>query len=493
MNIYTTKTNITKFFLSITAVALSLSLFAEAGTSLFTYGKVQLRTSNGELADLGRGMEINTGDSVLTGINGRAQIRMQDGALFDIRPNSEFLIENYAFNQNENLLTSSVSDNENKGFYRLVRGGFRAVSGLIGKRNKKNYRVRTPVATIGIRGTDYTAILCEQNCGVNGSGLYLSVASGGVVIGNDAGSLDIDVGQAGFAADLGTAPLALASGSIAAASSSSDEDLTLVPKEADDGQGNVISLESGDTQAVVEVVPEPTGIPGRIAASVAGNLQSASGATANLELNESASVNGFSTQDSSYSIDTASNTNQGFDDSTGLYWGRWSNGTATNATASEANSIDLTNSSAHWIYTTNEITPTLPSTGTATFTLAGNTNPTDNFGESGVLGTANMSADFTSQTVDVDVNLAINNQTWDANADDVALNGEAATFSGDFDQVTITTITDQDTRVITEGDGELSGFLTGDENGDVAGAGVVYSLTDNVDTTVEGAIAFEVE
>ena len=490
MNIYTTKTNITKFFLSISAVALSLSLFAEAGTSLFTYGKVQLKTSNGELTDLGRGMDINTGDAVLTGINGRAQIRMQDGALFDIRPNSEFLIENYAFNQNENVLTSSVGDKENKGFYRLVRGGFRAVSGLIGKRNKKNYRVKTPVATIGIRGTDYTAILCEQNCGVNGSGLYLSVASGGVVLGNDAGSLDIDVGQAGFASDPGTAPLALASGSTASGSSSADSDVTVVEKEGADGQGNVVSLESGDTQAVVEVVPEPTGIPGQIAVSIAGNLQSASGATANLELNEATSVNGFSTQDSSYSVGTASNNNQGADKSTGLYWGRWSNGTASTATASTANSIDLTNSSAHWIYTSNEITPTLPSTGTATFTLAGNTNPTDNFGNSGVLGTANMSADFTSQTVDVDVNLAINNETWDANANDVALNGEAATFSGEFDQVTIT---DLDTRATTAGSGELEGFLTGDENGDVAGAGVVYSLTDNVDTTVEGAVAFEVE
>ena len=143
MKIYT-KTTITKFFLSVSAVVLSMSLFAEAGTSLFTYGQVQLRTSSGDLNDLNRGMEINTGDTVLTGINGRAQIRMIDGALFDIKPNSEFLIESYAFNPNQNNVASIADDKENKGFYRLVRGGFRAVSGLIGKRNKKNYRVKTP-------------------------------------------------------------------------------------------------------------------------------------------------------------------------------------------------------------------------------------------------------------------------------------------------------------------------------------------------------------
>lgn len=51
-----------------------------------------------------------------------------------------------------------------RAFFRLVKGGFRSVSGLIGKVNQDNYRVSTPVATIGIRGTRYSARLCQGDC-----------------------------------------------------------------------------------------------------------------------------------------------------------------------------------------------------------------------------------------------------------------------------------------------------------------------------------------
>ncbi|MGH8446844.1 MAG: hypothetical protein ACREVL_16350, partial [Solimonas sp.] len=51
-----------------------------------------------------------------------------------------------------------------RAFLRLLKGGFRTVSGLIGKANPDEYRVTTPVATIGIRGTDYYAYICDLAC-----------------------------------------------------------------------------------------------------------------------------------------------------------------------------------------------------------------------------------------------------------------------------------------------------------------------------------------
>lgn len=51
-----------------------------------------------------------------------------------------------------------------RAFFRLLKGGFRSVSGLIGKANHEDYRVSTPVATIGIRGTRYGARLCQGDC-----------------------------------------------------------------------------------------------------------------------------------------------------------------------------------------------------------------------------------------------------------------------------------------------------------------------------------------
>src|SRR3546814_15472343 len=52
--------------------------------------------------------------------------------------------------------TAPVPSSPSKsGFFRLLKGGFRAVSGLIGRVDHEEYRVSTPVATIGLRGTEY--------------------------------------------------------------------------------------------------------------------------------------------------------------------------------------------------------------------------------------------------------------------------------------------------------------------------------------------------
>lgn len=91
--------------------------------------------------------------------------------------------------------------------FRLLRGGFRAVSGAIGKINKNEYKVSTSVATIGIRGTDYYVYLCDSACaadptvaasaGVVGNpqgGILIGVIQGGVFTTNGAGAVT-EVGQ----------------------------------------------------------------------------------------------------------------------------------------------------------------------------------------------------------------------------------------------------------------------------------------------------------
>src|SRR3546814_7082028 len=61
--------------------------------------------------------------------------------------------------------TAPVPSSPSKsGFFRLLKGGFRAVSGLIGRVDHEEYRVSTPVATIGIRGTDYYVYQCDAAC-----------------------------------------------------------------------------------------------------------------------------------------------------------------------------------------------------------------------------------------------------------------------------------------------------------------------------------------
>ncbi len=209
------------------------------------------------------------------------------------------------------------------------------------------------------------------------------------------------------------------------------------------------------------------------------------------------SVEGFSAEfpgsgDANYAVGNAQVVNRGEDPDTGIRWGRWANGNADVTTDAGTEQLALQGSSVHWVAGgLGEAAPVVPTTGSASFDLVGNTNPTDNHGNVGVLGSADLSANFDAQTVDADVDLSIADSNWSAEADDVALDGNAATFEGDFDSVQVTDVSDPANPSTTDGSGNLAGFFTGDENGDVDGAGMTYSLSDDVDTTVSGSAAFQ--
>ena len=98
------------------------------------------------------------------------------------RPNTEFKVEDYHF--------SGQADGSEKGFFKLVKGSLRAITGLIGKSNKQAWRMNTPVATIGIRGTE---TLSEFKDGV----LRVTVGDGAAYLENSQGSLILYQGQTG--------------------------------------------------------------------------------------------------------------------------------------------------------------------------------------------------------------------------------------------------------------------------------------------------------
>ena len=125
----------------------------------------------------------------------------------------------------------------------------------------------------------------------------------------------------------------------------------------------------------------------------------------------------------------------------------------------------------------------LPITGTATYTLVGNTNPTDGNGNVGVLGSASLAANFTQQTVSSIVNLAINESVWNASGSG-SFGDNGNLFSGSYNDVTV--------NGNSEGNsGLFSGFFAGDDNGDAIpdGAGLIYNLTNGTDA-VTGAAVF---
>ncbi len=122
-----------------------LTGLAAAGLVQFTAGDVQLRRGD-SLSPLAKGAELDGGDVVLTGTEGRAQIRFTDGGLVALYPDSQFTVTRYA---------DGAGTGEDHFVVNLLRGGMRALTGLIGKRNPASYKVITPTAVVGIRGSAF--------------------------------------------------------------------------------------------------------------------------------------------------------------------------------------------------------------------------------------------------------------------------------------------------------------------------------------------------
>ncbi len=161
-----------------------------AGRADFVVGTVMAVAADGSQRPLVKGSEINVGESVNTAAGARAQIRFTDGGYVSLQPNSLFRVDEYNY--------ENKADGKEKGFFSLLRGGLRTITGAIGHVNRDKYQVATPAATIGIRGTGYNAML--------GEGLTVSVADGVISLTNKGGSLILSQGQSAFVADLNTAP-----------------------------------------------------------------------------------------------------------------------------------------------------------------------------------------------------------------------------------------------------------------------------------------------
>lgn len=161
-----------------------LSYAAGAARVDFATGTVTAVNAAGAQRNVGKGAEINNGEAIVTGDSGRAQLRFSDGALISLQPGSEFKIDNYQY--------SGKGGGEEKGFFSLIKGGMRTITGLIGRSNRNNYQVTTSVATIGIRGTEYTAGLNPA-----GSELLVHTGEGLVEVCNGAGCVLLGSGESG--------------------------------------------------------------------------------------------------------------------------------------------------------------------------------------------------------------------------------------------------------------------------------------------------------
>jgi len=185
------------------------ALAAGVGTVTHLSGTLSVQRPDGSVRILSQKSEVNPGDVLTTQRDSYAQINFTDGSSMTMRPNTQLKIEQYNFVQDR--------PQEDNSFMRLIKGGLRTVTGLVGKRgNQDAYKIGTNTATIGIRGSSGDTMDCTLGCeGVTSTsdklerGVYHTTYTGSYIMQNEGGSQIIGEGQFGFAKDPKTPPVIL--------------------------------------------------------------------------------------------------------------------------------------------------------------------------------------------------------------------------------------------------------------------------------------------
>lgn len=176
-------------FLALLTGFAALPAFAADATLLVVSGEVRvIRAGDPPRGEARSGDELRSGDLIVTRGDGRAQLRFSDGAIVSLQPDTQFRIDDYRFDPQQQ-----------RGFFTLLRGAMRTATGAIGKRDRSDYRMRTPTATIGIRGTVYLAeeTVCDPRCAPGArAGLRVSVSEGRIAVRSDAGEIEVGEGSA---------------------------------------------------------------------------------------------------------------------------------------------------------------------------------------------------------------------------------------------------------------------------------------------------------
>ena len=183
------------------ALLSSAVLAQSAGTVTHLSGTLSVQRPDGSVRILSQKSEVFQGDTLTTQRDSYAQISFTDGSSMTMRPNTQMKIEQYVFVQDR--------PQEDNSFMRLIKGGLRTVTGLVGKRgNQDAYKIGTNTATIGIRGsTGITCHDCEDPLGKTVEGTMHATFTGSYIMETKVGNIIINEGDVAFAKDLQSAPI----------------------------------------------------------------------------------------------------------------------------------------------------------------------------------------------------------------------------------------------------------------------------------------------
>ena len=194
-----------------------------AGTVTHLSGPLLAKKADGSVKVLAQKSAVEQGDTLISEKDTYARIKFKDDSEITLRPNSQIKIDSFAFDE--------AKPEKDSAAFSLVKGGLRAVTGMLGKRNKEKFGMNTPTATIGIRGTTFIAQYVPPPTvpppGMpvpppppppppasppSGSpplppGLHLQVTDGAIIVTNSGGSQGFQAGQFGYVPNVNQPPV----------------------------------------------------------------------------------------------------------------------------------------------------------------------------------------------------------------------------------------------------------------------------------------------
>lgn len=137
-----------------------------------TVGDAQRIGASGQATPLSLGTEVAEQDRIITGKDAMVILIFSDQARVALRPDSELLIRRYKVDP-KGIDTQLQLE--------LLRGTLRQISGHGAHKQPERYRLNTPIAAIGVRGTDFLAKAGQ-------SGIEAYVHEGAIVVAPLAGT-----------------------------------------------------------------------------------------------------------------------------------------------------------------------------------------------------------------------------------------------------------------------------------------------------------------
>ena len=172
---------------------------AIAGKVILSQGSAEAQ-NNGRKRLLAKGDPVCVGETIVTSKSGNLEIKMADEGLVSVRPGTQLKIEQFAYSGNSKDIS----------VFSLLRGAGRFVTGKLGKLYPQNDLIKTPTATIGVRGTDHEAmVILPSDSSSFRSGTYDKVNQGITFIRTDKGEIDIHPNQVGLAVGTEEMPVLL--------------------------------------------------------------------------------------------------------------------------------------------------------------------------------------------------------------------------------------------------------------------------------------------